>query len=379
MMQSKVKENLMVSPYFLFFLIHGSQIGISVLNYQSRIGGGAGQDAWVSIVAAGLSTNLLFFMMMHIMKHSSRGDLLSFHTDTFGKIIGSMLNLLVSLYFGAAGLLVMYSYIELLQIWVFDGISNWEYALVLSLLAYYLVSGGFRVVTGLSFWGVIIPSFLLLTMIYLFNYREFTYLMPFFNHGIKDYFYSATQSGTMYFGFETVLVFFPFIKNGKAASKWGHLGLLYTTLLYLLVTVITFMFFTQGKLKLLTWPTLTMIKIISFPFLERIEFIFIFTWLFVILPVICIYLWSAVRAVKITLPRIKPTLILLLFIASYYLYSSLLVDIFYTDLLTNVVKYSGFTFLYGYIPLLFIISIVKAMLKKRKTNAPERGATDTKM
>ncbi|WP_066305535.1 GerAB/ArcD/ProY family transporter [Bacillus sp. FJAT-29814] len=364
--QAVVKENSMVSPYFLFFLIHGSQVGISVLNFQSRISKGAGQDAWVSVLAVGLSLNVIFFMMLHIMKYASNGDIISFHTDTFGKWIGGLLNLAMTFTFLVAGLLVSHSFIELLQVWVFNGIPSWEFALLICLLSYYIVSGGFRIVAGISFWGVVIPSFLLLSSLYLFHYREISYLLPIFNHGIKEYFISAKASSTMFFGFETVLVYFPFIKNQSRASKWGHLGLLFTTLVYLVITLVTFMFFTQGKLKILTWPTLTMIKIIAFPFLERFEFIFIFTWLFVILPVICIYLWSAIRTVKLTFPKLKPTYVLFFFICCYFFYSSILEDIYYTKLLIKIVRYNGFILLFGYIPLLFIISLIKVVIKNRK-------------
>lgn len=365
-MQSGVKENFMVSPYNLFFLVLSTQTGISILNFQSKIIKGAGQDSWVAVLAVGLCTNLIFFMMLHIIKHSSRGDILSFHTDTFGKFLGGLLNMIITFHFLTCGLLVMHAFIELLQVWVFDGISNWEYSLLFCALIYYLVSGGFRVVAGIAFWGVIIPSLLLVAGIYLFDYREFSYIMPLFNHGFKDYLRSAKEAGTMFFGFEASLVFFPFIKNGIRSGKWGHLGLFVTTLLYLAITIMTFLFFTQGKLKLLTWPTLTMIKIIAFPFLERFEFIFIFTWLFVILPVICVYLWSAVRTVRVTFPKLKPTYILFLFIGCYFFYSGYLVDIHYTQLLIKLVKYSGFSFLVIYIPLLFMISLIKAMINNRK-------------
>jgi spore germination protein (amino acid permease) len=365
-LQSAVKENSMVSPYFLFFLIHGSQVGVSVLNFQSRISKGAGQDAWVSVLAVGLSLHLIFFMMLHIMKQASSRDIISFHKDIFGKWLGGLLNLAMTFTFLVAGLLVSHSFIELLQVWVFDGIPSWEFALLICLLCYYIVSGGFRIVAEFAFWGVIIPSFLLLSLFYLFHYREVSYLMPFFNHGIRDYLKSANGAVTMYFGFETVLVYFPFIKSGPQTSKWGHFGLLYTTILYVVITLVTFIFFTQGKLKLLSWPTLTMIKIISFPFLERFEFIFIFTWLFVILPVICIYLWSAVRTVKLTFPKTKPTYVLFFFICCYFFYSSILEDISYTKLLIKVVRFNGFLFIYGYVPLLFAISIIKGFIKNRK-------------
>ncbi|MEH7388042.1 GerAB/ArcD/ProY family transporter [Bacillus sp. JJ1521] len=363
-MNSKISENKLVSPFFIFFLIHGSQTGITVLKYQRAIVQGAGYDAWLSVFVVGLSTNIIFFMMLYIMNQSTAGDILSLHKDLFGKFIGGTLNLLMACYFSIAGLSVIYSYIDALQVWVFNGIASWEYALVLCFLIYYLVAGGFRVITGVAFWGVVIPGFLLLSFFYLIQFLEVSYLLPPFKYGLKEHYISAKESVPLYLGFETALLYFPFLKNRKKASKWGHFTLFFTTVLYLAITLVTFMFFTQGKLQHLTWPTLTMIKIIQFSFLERFEFIFIFTWLLVVIPVICIYLWSAVRAIKFTIPKIKQTYILLFLLALYLYTNSFLIDMYYTQLIGKIVMYSGTAFIYGYIPLIFFICMIRNSFKK---------------
>jgi spore germination protein (amino acid permease) len=365
-MQSKVKENAMVSPYFMFFLIHATQTGIGVLKFQSQIIKGAGQDAWVSVLAVGLSLHIIFLMMLHIMRNSSQGDIISFHTDLFGKYVGGILSILVAIYFFAIGLVALQSYVDILQIWVFDGISSWEISFLICLCVYYIVSGGFRLIAGIAFWGVMIPSFLLLSFVYVIRYTDYTYIMPFFNHDFKDYLLSAKESGFMYLGLETILVFFPFIKNGMKSSKWGHYGLLYTTIFYLVITLVTFMYFAQGKLQHLSWPTLSIIKIIQLPFLERFEFIFIFTWLLVFIPVVCTYLWSSVRIIKLTFKKLTPTFILFFLLGSYFLITSTAEDILFKQLVEKVVRYSGLIFLFGYVPLLFMISLIKSMISKRK-------------
>jgi spore germination protein (amino acid permease) len=365
-MNSQINENKQVSPYFLFFLIHGSQTGIAVLRFQGNISKGAGSEAWMSVLVLGLSFQILFIMMLYILKQSTAGDILSFHKDLLGKKLGGALNLVLACYFSLAGVSVVYGYIDLLQVWVFDGIPSWEYALLLCCLIFYLVSGGFRVITGVAFWGVVIPAILLISFFSIANYLEVSYLQPLFDHSLKDHFISAKAAVPLFLGFETVLVYLPFIKNGNKTSKWGHWALLFSTILYTSITFITFMFFAQGKIHHLTWPTLTMIKIIQFPFLERFEFIFIFTWLLVIIPVICLYLWSAIRAIKVTLPKIKPTYILLFLLVGFVFVNSQLIDIYYTRLLQKMVNVSGTAIMFGYIPVLFIISLIRQFIKKQK-------------
>lgn len=365
-MNSIVKENKKVSPYFLFFLLHCTQTGVGVLSFQSDIIKGARHNAWISVLAIGLLLHVILLMMLFILKHSSSGDILSFHKEIFGKFCGGTLNFIMAGYFSIVSLFVLHTYIDILQIWVFDGIASWEFSLLFTILIFYIVSGGFRIVTAIAFWGVIIPSFLLLSFLYLLNYTEVSYLSPYFQYEVKDFLISAKEAAPMFLGFETILVFYPFIKGGKKAHKWGHIALLVTTFLYTGITILTFMFFTQGKLEHLTWPTLTMIKIIKFPFLERFEFIFIFTWLLVVMPVICIYLWSAIRLVKGTIPKVKPTYTLAVLLVVFHFVNSELIDIELTYFFDGFVSYSGLIFLFGYIPLLFIIAVVKQKLKKKQ-------------
>ncbi len=362
-MNSMVKENKMVSPYFLFFLIHATQTGVSVLTFQTKIIRGAGHTAWLSVLGLGFVMHVIFLMMLFILKQSSTGDILSFHREVFGKIFGGMLNIILASYFSIASLTVLYIYIDVLQIWVFNGIASWEFALLLTAVIYYIVAGGFRIVTAIAYWGVVIPSFLFFSILYLLKYVEFSYLQPFFLYGVKDHLISAKEAVPIYLGFENILVFFPFIKNREKSHKWGHLSLLFTTITYTVIALMTFMFFSLGKLKHLTWPTLTMIKIIQFPFLERFEFIFIFTWLLVVMPVICIYLWSAIRSMKLTISKVKPTYLLIGLLAVFYFVNSKLLGIEVSYFLVNIYAYSGRIFLFCYIPILFLIAVIRKKVK----------------
>lgn len=359
---------MQVSPYLLFFLLHSTQTGVSVLSYQSKIINGAGQNAWIAVLVFGLLLHLNLLMMLYVLKHSSTGDVLSFHREVFGRVFGGILNIIMACYFSIACLYTFHTYISILQIWVFDGIANWEYSLLISVLIFYIVSGGFRIVAGIAFWGVIIPSFMLLSVLYLLNYTEASYIFPLFQHGIKDYFISSKEVAPLYLGFETVLIYFSFIKDGEKAFKWGHFGLLYTTIFYTLITLLTFTFFSQGKLQRLEWPTLTMIKLIQLPFLERFEFIFIFTWLLVVMPVLCVYLWSAIRCIKLTIPKLKPTYVLLGILVIFFIVNTQFDDLEYTTYITKIINYSGLIFLFVYVPFLFLISFVRNKLKNKALN-----------
>ncbi|MHC0038306.1 GerAB/ArcD/ProY family transporter [Pseudoneobacillus sp. C159] len=363
MQKAPVKESSMVSPFFLFFLVNGSQIGVGLLNFQTRIIKGAEQDAWLSVLGVGLVLFVILWMIFFVVRSSSQGDLISFHTDLFGKYVGSLLNILLVLYFSFIGFSTLYIYIDLLQTLAFDRVPLWEITLAFCVVCYYIVSGGFRVVTGLAFWGVVIPVFLLIFFTALFPYLELRNIMPFFNHGWKDYLVSARESVYVFVGLECLFIYLPFIKNGQKSLKWAHFGHLASVFIYVVLAIFTFLYYTQGKLNHFLWPTLTMIKIVSFSFMESFEFIFIFVYLIVITSSACIYLWSATRILKVNF-NFTPTKSLIGILALIFCFNILLEDISFGMVIKILTPYLGISLLFGYIPLLFLISLMKRAFRK---------------
>ncbi|PGY08295.1 GerAB/ArcD/ProY family transporter [Bacillus sp. AFS031507] len=193
---------------------------------------------------------------------------------------------------------VVRSYLSVLITWVFPYTPIWFLTTILIFAISYIVIGGFRVITGICFWGVVIPTLLLLTLYFPLQYSYWTNLLPVFNHSLNDFFISAKNSVLMYSGPEFLLIYYPFVKNNKNSQKWAHISQAYTMILYLFITIISLVYFSHGQLEHTIWPTLIMSKIINFAFVERFEYIYIFTWLLVILPPCCIALWGGVRILK---------------------------------------------------------------------------------
>lgn len=62
-------------------------------------------------------------------------------------------------------------FIEIVQVWVFPDIETWSLALILLLLVYYCVAGGFRIIVGVSMISLV-QHLLILSLVF---------AMPFFN------------------------------------------------------------------------------------------------------------------------------------------------------------------------------------------------------
>jgi spore germination protein AB len=362
-MEQLVPEKAKISPFLVFFLVHTMQVGIGVLGYQRIIAQTAGYDAWISVVIAGLSVHIILWMIYKIAE-TANGDIVSAHTFVFGKKMGKLLSLPFVLYFLLICVSVLRTFIEVVQVWMFQDMSTFWYSLAFCSLAIYIIFGGFRTVTGVAFFGVVLPAYLIFTFFFTIPYADLRNLLPIFDHSIRDLVMASYQMSLTYLGYEILLFIYPFIKEPQKSKKWAHLGVLFTTFLYTFLTIVTFAYFSEGQLQKNVWATLTIWKIVEMPFVERFEYIGIANWNIIILPNFCIALWCASRIVKrVTNMKQKYWVLILAMVV--------LITINFLKTrqqIHTLIDYTGkiaFLINYGYIPLLFFLILIVKKVKKK--------------
>ncbi|MGM0753703.1 MAG: GerAB/ArcD/ProY family transporter [Bacillota bacterium] len=359
-----IPDRRKISPFLVFFLIHSIQVGAGVLGFQRVISKNAGYDGWISVILAGIFTHILMFIMYLILEKSG-GDLVSAHTLVFGKWIGNIFNLLFTFYFSLLVITIMRTYIEVLQVWMYPRLSTFMFALFFLILVYYIVNGGVRTIAGTAFFGTVLPSYLILTFAFTFKYADFRNILPVFDHTIKDILISTKNMSLTYLGYEAILMLYPYIKDAKKSQKYAHWGLITTTIIYTLIAIISFAFFSQKQLEKTVWATLSMWKIVEMPFVERFEYIGIANWCLVILPNVCISLWCASRTIKRMTPlRHRHALVIICILCLCTL--TFITDREQVNFLNTISGQIGFYFNFIYIPaLLVLVTIMKKVRQKQ--------------
>ncbi|SDM56128.1 spore germination protein (amino acid permease) [Fictibacillus solisalsi] len=363
-MNLQPKENKLVSPYFAFYLINTMQVGVGVLGFQRYIAKSAGHDAWMAVITGGILIHLLVWMSYRMLKNSG-GDLVAVHEDIAGKAIGGALSTLFTVYSGFLALTVLRTYIEVIQVWMFPHINIWGISLILLGVVYYFVSGGFRIVTALGFFSVILGTPLIFLKYFAVKDSHIYNILPLFDHSVTDFFVATKTMTLNYLGFEMLLLYYPFIKHPEKSEKWSQWGVFFTILVYTITAVESFAYYSQGQLKHTIWATLTLWKIVEFPFVERFEYIGISMWLFVVLPNVCIAVWCVTRGFKrVYSIKQKHTLIpvLILIFAGTLFFK----DRQEIDLLNSLVSKAGYYIIYFYIPLLFVLHWLVLKVRRKK-------------
>lgn len=351
-------NQLQVPAYMAFFLVHSAQFGVGVLGFSRYIAEIAGYQSWLSVLIAGAVNQIIIWMIFKTIKRTQQQDLHSIHKVLFGKKLGSVMTFLFSLYFAMLAVVVLRTYIEIIQVWIYIELTTWSIALAFLLVSYYAILKGFRVLVGLTFLFSMLPILLTPTIIPVLEYAEWYHLYPILSTSGVDLLYAAFILTLSFAGAELILVYYPFLQNKESVQRYAHLGSLATTFAYLFVTLVTFVYYSAEQLELTIWPTLSAWKIASFVFIERIEYIGIATWLLVIFPNIALTIWASSRLLKqqfnVTHRSTLLLILLLVFLTTIQFTTRASVD-----LLNTSINYIGPVFIFGIIPLLMLVSLFR--------------------
>lgn len=352
-MSSPIKESSKVDPFLVFYLIHTAQVGVGVLGFQRTILKTVGFDAWMTVLLTGILLHPIIWMMYRILKNGN-GDLIDIHHDLFGKWIGKVSSVFVLIYFLLASTTILRTYIEVIQVWMFPHISTWIFTLVFIILIYYVVSGGFKTVTGISFLAFLMTIPMFYFLVYPLEFANFGNLLPVMRVEVTDLVISVKDMVISLLGLELLLLYYPFIKHGEKSQKWAHYGLLFTTIIYLAITVISFSFYSEEQLSKTIWPTLSLFKVAEMPFVERVEYFGVSLWLFMILPNVVLYVWAGSRISKkvFHISQRKSLLIILTFL---FLVIPLIKGRMEINKLSEMISYIGLSIVLAYIPFLFVL------------------------
>lgn len=361
-MKSTEHPRFTISPYLVFVLILTMQFGPEYLTMSTKPIQLAGQDTWISVILCGISFHIVIWMIYRILNRNET-DLIHIHQQFFGKWAGGGLNFIFIVYFLLNASFQIRLFIEIIQVWLFPDLETWPLALVLLLLVYYIVAGGFRVIVGICMFSLL-RNLTLISLVFTANFFHFNNLSPIMDHSLNDIIKAGKEFTYPYLGVEMLFFCYTFIKTPKKSQKWAHLANFVTTIYYLMVVFISLLLFKPEQLSSQIWPQLTKYKFVHFPFIERFEFIGAASQILWVIPIICFCLWASSRMFKFMFTvkqlAVLPILLILVFTAVCLIPGRNRIEAVQT-MLSKI----GFYIIYAYIPFVYIVDVVR--MKVRRT------------
>lgn len=288
---SKIKFN----AYVLFFVVCNLQIGVGIFSFPRYILTGAGHDAWITVILIGVAVHVILWAMIKTLEMHESLDLYGIHHAMFGKWFGGVLSIIIIVHYFMNIAIIVRTYIEAVQVWIFPDFPAWLLSLLLLFLVMYTVLGGIRVIFQVSLFGFLIIIITSLLFYYPLKYADWTHILPIYDTQVHHLVKSMLNMSFTVSGFEAIYFIYRYVKDKNKVMFYTQASVLFTNILYLIVMVVAIVYFSKNQLMHTTWGFINLLKIIKYPFLERIEFIILPCWMFVTLEGVILFTWILLR------------------------------------------------------------------------------------
>ena len=318
----------------VFFLIRGAFVGICSNNLYHLVG----QNGWVSILISSIIGIIPLMFYFFVMKRYPNKNIFDIIKISFGKYIGSIINIVICLFTLIYASSIFYTLTEFIEIEYLYKTPNIFICIMFSICILYLIHKGIKTISKVSLIFFYIFIFLyILTFLGLFKFSDISNLLPFNEYKINTIFtgiYSVLNYNICPL---FLLTFIPYnkISNDKIIKNtltFYFLGIISILILYFLVITI----YGSHFANIFLYPEFHLLKrfnIISS--LERLENILSIVYIFEMVISICIslsFISSYIKNKKIILIILLNILSLNMFKSyndSYYFFSNILLHLIF--------------------------------------------------
>ncbi|RNB86665.1 spore gernimation protein [Brevibacillus nitrificans] len=264
------------------FLIHGAQVGIGVLTLPKDLALVAGTDGWMSIVLGWMMAVIVSLILVKAMSRYPEMTVIEILELLIGKWLGKAAVVLIVLYCMLAAMTIFSYAVSLINVWLLPQTPSYVVVLLFIIPACQVIQSGVRVLgrySELIFYLTLWMPIVLLTM---WKNMHWLHLLPFLKEGWKPIVQGTPSTILSFIGFELAFFLYPFLQKKQYAALGIVTANTLSMLVYLSVTLFCFGFYSPDEITQFTWPTLGLWKIIEFRFLERVDILFLASYLFIL-------------------------------------------------------------------------------------------------
>ncbi|WP_193063832.1 GerAB/ArcD/ProY family transporter [Oceanobacillus oncorhynchi] len=324
-----------ISSVNLFFLLVQTMIGVGLLSLPHQTHDAAGSDGWISILISGFFIQLIVLLIWLLSRKFPNLTLFDFSKVILGETSGTVLNFIYIIYLLTVICYVFIIYADTLKRWILPETPAWIiFSIVFVLLIYGSVCNIKNMVSLFSFLFIFILFLFFITfLVYDYSYIDVRYLFPIGSSGGWNILKSTSDSMISFIGFETLLIYFAFMKQSKTISalKGVFFAVLFVTIFLTYIVILSTVMLSPEEIKITPEPVLYILSAIEIRILSRLDLIFLSFWCLIVFTTIISYSFSASMGIS-KLIRIKHkfavilsgTFVLIVSIIFYYMEITLL-------------------------------------------------------
>ncbi|WP_127529496.1 GerAB/ArcD/ProY family transporter [Paenibacillus kobensis] len=287
-----------ISMVQLFCLVILTQVGVHILTIPSEESRHSGHDAWMSVLVGGVIAQLVIMIIYWLGTRHPHLPMPQYIISLVGKPIGIVLNLIIAVYCLESSLLVVVSYADVINRWVLYATPWIVQVGLLTAIAGYVASSTLRSIAAVT--QIVMVMFLFCFVIIFISglgKGEILHIFPIGSHGFGAIMKDSLPAFWAYAGYELLLYVFPYVKRKNKRSILFIMSAAngFTTLFYVLISIIVTFSFSENQLKAIPEPMIFILRQFHWPVLQNLDIVFITVWLSVTTVTVYVYLFLSAR------------------------------------------------------------------------------------
>ncbi|WP_141434487.1 spore germination protein [Bacillus sp. 03113] len=239
-------------------------------------------DVWISVILGGLITILAGIVMVKLSQRFPKKTVYQYSEDIVGKWVGRLVSLVMVIYFFTVSAFEVRTLAEVTGFLLLEGTPSWAVIMPFMWVGLYLIIGGINPMAQL--FEMILPVtvilFLLIAMMS-FKLFEIDHLRPVLGAGIISVLKGVKTTTLAFTGLEYMLFLVAFMQKPDKAVKAMLVGITIPMFFYVITVVRVIGAFSIDGMVSRTWPTIDLMRSFEIPGLifERFKSLLLVIWI----------------------------------------------------------------------------------------------------
>ncbi|MGM7700774.1 GerAB/ArcD/ProY family transporter [Pseudalkalibacillus sp. Hm43] len=357
-----------ITKYQLLFMILQTQIGVGVLGLPYSVHKVSKSDGWISVILAGLIVQLMILVIWALVRKYPGETIYGIAEQVTGKFFGKIIAGLYILYATIISTLILILFQDILKLWVLPNTPKSVIMFLMLFASLYLVKERIRVIARFYlFVTSMVPVLIILTFISFPDVAEYRYLFPIGQAGALKILVGAHSVLISMLGFEMLLLLFKYVDaNDRSIIKSVSIANGITTVIYVFLTIISYVVFSPKEIEIVPQPVLYMLKAITFKIVERIDLLFLSIWIVIVTTSLMSYLLFASKGLSHFMKKEEHKKAAYVLAIPIYLLALIPQDKFQIEQISTYIGYASYLFIAIFPIVLWILSRMTSSNSKRR-------------
>ncbi|MEK3884472.1 GerAB/ArcD/ProY family transporter [Paenibacillus sp. PL2-23] len=255
------------------FLIHGMQIGVGMLSLPSALAEKGGTDGWIALFVGWLASLTASILIIQLMKRYPDCTLPELLSRIMGKWAGKAAYLFFGLYYALFAYTVLARMSLHIESWILQQSNASIFFLLFCIPTYMIARKGLRILGRYAEFIFLFSLWMLYMFLLPLREAHWLHILPILKDGMLPVVDAIPSTLLSFLGFEAAFFFYAGLNKKKHAVKGMVIANTLTLLVYVMVTIVCFVFFSPDDISSYHEPVISLLKVIEFRFVERVDII----------------------------------------------------------------------------------------------------------